>query len=122
MNAGYIKLFETGIGVELAKSLRRPAHRLAYLILSRRGIPAIEATCWELDPLLLAIPKISRNYAIQACGALVGELIIEDGATRAKTRSGLPRSARVKGSHIINRAAVWNVDNVDIARLMKHAK
>jgi len=45
-------------------------------------VPAIEAAAWELDGLLVTIAPVERNYAKQACGALVGELVQEDGGVR----------------------------------------
>ena len=117
MNRGYVKFFGTDIGVKLAEVLQRPLHLYGYILLSRRGVPAIEAAAWELDPLLITIPPITRDYAKQACGALVGELVIAVGGVRQMTASNQPRRARVSGSSVLNMAAVWDVSNVDLARI-----
>lgn len=120
MNGGYEKFFLNGTGLKLARVLRRPLHLYGYILLSRRGVPAIEAAAWELDGLLLTIVPIERNYAKQACGALVGKLIVEVGGVRLLTRSNQPRRARVNGSNIFNMAAVWDVANVDIQALARN--
>jgi len=119
MNRGYLKFFASGVGVKIAGVLRRPVHRYGYILLSRRGLPAIEAAAWELDGLLATITPLERDYAKQACGALVGELVKKDGGVREITGSNQPRRARVRGSSIFNMAAVWDVSNVDIAKLAR---
>jgi hypothetical protein len=71
--------------------------------------PAINAATWELDARIASLPAAKRGHAKQACGALVGDIMVQLGANRARTNTGRPRSARIRGSDRFTTGAVWTV-------------
>jgi len=110
MNKNHEAFFKTAVGQRIEVVLRQPYHRYGYLLLSFAGQPAIGAATWELDARIMVLPAAKRGHAKQACGALVGEIMVELGARRAVTRSGKARSARVRASQAFTMGAVWVVE------------
>jgi hypothetical protein len=110
MNKNHEAFFRTPMGRRLETIIRQPYHRYGYLLTSAMGQPAINGATWELDGPILAMPQAKRGHAKQACGALVGDIVIELGAKRALTKSGKARSARIKGSRAFTTGAVWVVE------------
>lgn len=117
MNNNHRAFFATPEGRPFELVLRRPVHQYGYALLSTIGQPAIGAVAWELDPMLARIPKGRVGFVKQACGSLVGDIMQTNGASRATTRSGRARSARVKASRVLSMGAVWVMPTAAIARL-----
>ena len=110
MNKNHRAFFGTPQGRVFEAIIRQPYHRYGYVLMSLTGQPAINAATWELDARIAALPASRRGHAKQACGALVGEIMIGLGATRAVTWTGRSRSARIRASKTFTMGAVWIVD------------
>ncbi len=115
MNRNHEAYFKTPQGRGLEAVIRQPYHRYGYVLMSLIGQPAINAATWELDAQIAALPAAKRDHAKQACGALVGEIMMGLGATRAVTRSGRARSARIRASRAFTTGAVWIVPEEALA-------
>jgi hypothetical protein len=110
VNRNHEAFFRTPEGQRLEAIIRQPYHRYGYLLMSLTQQPAINAATWELDVRILAMPSAKRGHAKQACGALVGEIMLKLDAKRAVTKTGRPRSARIRASRAFTMGAVWVVD------------
>ncbi len=117
MNPGHQAFFAAGEGRRFANVLGKPYHIYGYALMCLIGQPAIGAAAWELDPLLEAIPKKRRGFVKQACGAYVGSLMQQIGAERDLSRTGRPRSARVKASRFLTMGAVWTIQPTALKKL-----
>jgi hypothetical protein len=110
VNRNHEAFFRTPEGGRLEAIIRQPYHRYGYLLMSLIKQPAINAAAWELDARILSLPATKRGHAKQACGALVGDIMLNLGARRDVTRTGKPRSARLRGSRAFSMGAVWVVE------------
>lgn len=110
LNKNHEAFFKSPEGRRLEAIIRQPYHRYGYLLMSLTGQPAINAATWELDARILSLPSAKRAHAKQACGALVGGIMESLGAERGVTRTGRPRSARIRASRAFTMGAVWIVD------------
>lgn len=110
MNGNHRAFFRTPLGRQLEAILREPYQRYGYVLMSLVEQPAINAVTWQLDPLIGRLAPKQRGHAKQSCGAMVGEIMIDEvGARRAVTRSGRARSKRVRGSRLFRMGALWVV-------------
>lgn len=108
MNPAYAEFVKTDIGQRLVKIAGDPQHLYGYRLMSRLGIPAIQAIAWEVKPLLQAIDdQRARDFAKQFLGALVGEQMRDAGFEIAKDKKGKERRGAVPGGGVFSRGAIW---------------
>lgn len=110
MNQNHAAFFKKPVGRKLEAVIRQAHERYGFVLMSLTKQPAINAVTWELDPIIAGLPPSQRGHAKQACGALVGDIMINEvKAERATTRSGRARSKRIVGSRLFTMGAVWTV-------------
>jgi hypothetical protein len=97
--------FEGYRNTELGKaieSIARKSQRLTeYELLSRLGMPAVIALSWDLEPLLRGLSKADRRNAKQFCGAVVGDIMRDNGYEISNPRG----SAQAGG--VFTLGAIW---------------
>ena len=109
MNASHTAFFERPEAAPLKKALTRPALLPQYELLSRLEIPAVQAAIWDIEPILDTLDPGTRNYAIQASGALIGELLIARGFRTARDARGEKRRGRVKKARFVKSGTIWEL-------------
>jgi len=97
--------FEAYRSTELGKAIealaRKPEHITEYRLLSRIGMPAVVALSWDVRPLLQSLSEGEYRDAKQYCGAVVGDIMRENGYEIVNPRG----SAQVGG--VFTLGAVW---------------
>jgi hypothetical protein len=108
MNPAYAEFEKSDVGQRLAKIACDPQHLYGYRLLSRLGIPAVQAIAWEVKPILQAIEdRRARDFAKQFLGAVVGEQMRKAGFEIAKDQKGRERRGVVPGGEVFSRGAIW---------------
>jgi hypothetical protein len=103
---------ERGRAIE---AIARQKNRLVeYRLLSRLEMPAVIALSWDVAPILSNLSDSDRRDAKQYCGAIVGEIMREQGYEILNARG----SAQAGG--VFTLGAVWAQS--DDSRTMKIAK
>ncbi len=110
--------FETYRSKKLGKSIEacanKPERLTEYKLLSRLGMPAVIALSWDVEPLLRNLTKDERRDAKQFCGAVVGDIMRDNGYEIINPRG----SAQAGG--VFTLGAVWarvkHVKAMEIAR------
>ena len=97
--------FEAYRGTGLGKTIERLAHQpkriIEYALLSRLGMPAVIALSWDVAPHLRGLSEADRRDAKQFCGAIVGDVMREQGYEMVNPRG----SAQAGG--VFTYGAVW---------------
>jgi hypothetical protein len=97
--------FESYRAKELGKAIealaRKPERMTEYRLLSRIGVPAVVALSWDVKPLIEGLSEGERRDAKQYCGAIVGDIMRENGYAMINRRG----SAQVGG--VFTLGAVW---------------
>jgi hypothetical protein len=108
MNRNHSSFFRSQEGREFERIIRKRSE--AYAAMSLQGQPAICAAVPELDVEVERLPAARRPFVKQACGALVGNIITSElGGRRAVSKSGQPKSGRIKGSRYFTTGAIWDL-------------
>lgn len=108
MNPTYTEFEKSDVGQRLAKIAGDPQHLYGYRLMSRLGIPAVQAIAWEVRPILQAIDdQRARDFAKQFLGAVVGEQMRKAGFEIAKDKKGRERRGVVPGGGVFSRGAIW---------------
>ncbi len=74
MNPSHRAFFEGSEGRALREALTQADLLPQYELLSRLDLPAVQAAVWTVEPLLETLDPKARTFAIQASGALIGEV------------------------------------------------
>jgi hypothetical protein len=97
--------FESYRSTKLGKAIELLAHKperlVEYRLLSRLGMPAVVALSWDVGPLLRGLSERDRRDAKQYCGAIVGDIMRENGYDIINPRG----SAQAGG--VFTLGAVW---------------
>jgi hypothetical protein len=108
MNHSYRDFETSEIGQRLAAIIRRSDMLPAYRVLSRLRMPAIQAVAWDVKPVLAQIEdKKLHDFAKQYCGALVGDVMRENGFEIARDGKGREERGAVPGAGVFTKAAIW---------------
>lgn len=90
---------ELGRAIEVAA--QKPERMIEYALLSRLKMPAVIALSWDVLPLLEKLSESDRRDAKQYCGAIVGDIMRDNGYEIANPRG----SAQAGG--VFTLGAVW---------------
>lgn len=107
MNANHSSFFERPDGAKIEAVVRRPELISQYVLLSRLGIPAIQAVVWDIEPVIANYDEKTRNFAIQSTGALIGEILSFRGFQIARDENGEKRRGRVRKARFVKTGTVW---------------
>jgi hypothetical protein len=90
---------------DLGKAIEALANKsermVEYRLLTRMGMPAVVALSWDVKPLLESLSEGQRRDAKQYCGAVVGDIMRENGYAMINPRG----SAQAGG--VFTLGAVW---------------
>lgn len=89
------------LGKAIETLARRPERLAEYRLLSRLQMPAVVALSWDMEPLLRHLSEAARRDAKQYCGAVVGDIMRENGYEIINSRG----SAQAGG--VFTLGAVW---------------
>jgi hypothetical protein len=78
-----------------------------YELLSRIGLPAVQAAVWKIEPLLEGLDEKTRNFAIQSSGALIGDVLTQRGYRVARDARGAKRRGQVRKSRFIRTGTIF---------------
>src|SRR4249920_1061677 len=70
---------DTELGKAIEASARKPERLIEYRLLSGLQMPAVVALSWDVGPLLRNLTDADRREAKQFCGAVVGDIMRENG-------------------------------------------
>ena len=112
--------FESYRSSKLGKAIealaRKPQRLIEYGLLSRLKMPAVIALSWDVEPLLRNLTNENRRDAKQYCGAVVGDVMRENGFEIINPRG----SAQAGG--VFTLGAVWGPADATHARAMRIAR
>jgi len=111
--------FESYRNSNLGKAIEALAHKserlTEYRLLSRLAMPAVIVLSWDVGPLLRGLSEGDRRDAKQYCGAVVGDIMRENGYEIINPRG----SAQAGG--VFTLGAVWGPVNEVHERTMRIA-
>src|SRR5687768_16313499 len=105
----------TELGKAIEASARKPERLIEYRLLSRLQMPAVVALSWDVGPLLRDLTDAERREAKQFCGAVVGDIMRENGYGIMN-----PRGSAQSGG-VFTLGAVWGPVDEDHQRTMQIA-
>ena len=108
MHARFEAYRDTELGRTIEALAQKPERMIEYALLSRLKMPAVIALSWDAAPLLSKLSKDDRRDAKQYCGAIVGDIMRDNGYEIINPRG----SAQAGG--LFTLGAVW--------ALAKHVK
>ncbi len=112
--------FESYCKTELGKAIEALARKserfIEYRLLSRLQMPAVMALSWDVEPLLKDLSEGDRREAKQFCGAVVGDIMRENGYGIIN-----PRGSAQSGG-VFTLGAVWGPVDEDHQRTMQIAR
>src|SRR5438552_1876418 len=106
---------DTTLGKAIEALARRPERLIEYRLLSRLEMPAVNALSWDVKPLLQDLTDSERRAAKQFCGAVVGDIMRENGYGIVN-----PRGSAQSGG-VFTLGAVWAPVDADHQRTMQIA-
>jgi hypothetical protein len=116
MHSRFESYRNTELGKAIEASARKPERLIEYRLLSRLQMPAVMALSWDVGPLLKDLSEGDRREAKQFCGAVVGEIMREDGYGISN-----PRGSAQSGG-VFTLGAVWAPVDKDHQRSMQIAR
>jgi hypothetical protein len=115
MHSRFRSYRNTELGKSIETSARKPERLIEYRLLSRLQMPAVVALSWDVGPLLRDLSESDRREAKQFCGAVVGDIMRENGYGIVNARG----SAQSGG--VFTLGAVWAPVDEDHQRTMQIA-
>lgn len=91
------------LGTQIAEQAQQPQRLIEYALLSRLEMPSVIALSWDVAPLLAGLTEAERRTAKQFCGAIVGDIMRDNGYEIVNPRG----SARPGGVFTVG--AVWGL-------------
>ncbi len=116
MHSRFESFRKTKLGKTIEASARQPERFIEYRLLSRLQMPAVVALSWDLGPLLKPLNEADRREAKQFCGAIVGDIMRENGYGIVN-----PRGSAQSGG-VFTLGAVWGPVSKDHQRTMQIAR
>jgi hypothetical protein len=107
MNANHRQFFERESWMPLRDALTNGEMIPQYELLSRIGLPAVQAAVWTIEPLLEGLDEKTRNFAIQSSGALIGDVLTQRGYRIARDARGAKRRGQVRKSRFIRTGTIF---------------
>ena len=101
MHARFEAYRTTSRGRAIEAIARQKERLIEYRLLSKLRMPAVIALSWDLEPILRDLSDRDRRDAKQYCGAIVGEVMREQGYEIVNARG----SAQIGG--VFTLGAVW---------------
>jgi hypothetical protein len=107
MNANHREFFERGRWTPLREALTSEKLVSQYELLSKIGVPAVQAAVWTIEPALEGLDEKARKLAIQSSGALIGEVLTQRGFRVARDARGARRRGQVRRSRFIRTGTIF---------------
>jgi hypothetical protein len=107
MNRSHAAFFERPEAQPLKRILSRKELVPQYELLSRIGMPAVQAAIWDIEPILANLDPSTRNHAIQSSGALIGDILTKRGFRIARGRRGEKKRGRVRNARFVKSGTIW---------------
>jgi hypothetical protein len=107
MNANHRQFFEREDWKPLKKALTGGELVPQYELLSRIGLPAVQAAVWTIEPAVEGLDEKTRNFAIQSSGALIGDVLTQRGFRIARDARGAKRRGQVRKSRFIRTGTIF---------------
>ena len=107
---------KTKLGKAIETSAHKPERLIEYRLLSRLQMPAVVALSWDVGSLLKDLTEADRREAKQFCGAVVGDIMRENGYGIIN-----PRGSAQSGG-VFTLGAVWGPVDEDHQRTMQIAR
>jgi hypothetical protein len=122
MNANHRHFFERENWKPLKEALTSRELVPQYELLSRIGMPAVQAAIWTIEPAVEALDEKTRNFAIQSSGALIGDVLTQRGFRIARDARGAKRRGQVRKSRFIRTGTIFEpagaVDDERVLEIM----
>lgn len=107
MNANHRKFFESAKWIPLREALADERMLLQYQLLSRIGLPAVQAAVWKIEPAIESLDESARRFAIQSSGALIGDVLTQHGFRIARDARGAKRRGQVRKAKFIRTGTIF---------------
>lgn len=107
MNANHKQFFERESWKPLREALTSIELVPQYELLSRIGLPAVQAAVWTIEPAVESLDEKARNFAIQSSGALIGDVLTQRGFRVARDAHGAKRRGQVRKSRFIRTGTIF---------------
>ena len=107
MNQTHIAFLARAEGQKIAAVIRDRDLLRAYEEFSHAEMPPVQAIVREIEPLLAEMDAKTRRYAIQSCGALVGEILTQHGYRIMRGPRGENRRGRIRHSRFIKTGTLF---------------
>lgn len=107
MNANHRQFFAREPWAPLRDALTSDEMIPKYELLSRIGLPAVQAAVWTIEPALEGLDEKTRNFAIQSSGALIGDVLTQRGYRVARDARGAKRRGQVRRSNFIRTGTIF---------------
>ena len=107
MNANHRQFFEREGWKPLRDALTSQEMIPLYELLSRIGLPAVQAAVWTIEPALENLDEKTKNFAIQSSGALIGNVLTQRGYRVARDSRGAKRRGQVRKSRFIRTGTIF---------------
>lgn len=109
MNPAHAAFFERPEADPIKKAITSPEALPQYELLSRLEMPAVQAVVWDIEPIIEMFDPATRNHAIQASGALIGEILQARGYRIARGQRGEKRRGRVRKARFVQSGTIWEL-------------
>ena len=107
MNANHRSFLERKNWVPLREALTSKEMLPQYELMSRIGLPAVQAAVWTIEPALEGLDEKTRSFAIQSSGALIGDVLTRRGYRIARDAQGAKRRGQVRKSRFIRTGTIF---------------
>jgi hypothetical protein len=107
MNASHTAFLARADGQKLAAIVSQPELIRAYEEFSYAEMPPVQAIVREVEPILAEMDAATRRYAVQSCGALVGEILAKRGYRVMRGPKGENRRGRIRRSRFIKTGTLF---------------
>jgi hypothetical protein len=107
MNATHKAFLQTPIGQKISHIASDPKFLSEYKLCTRIGLPAIQASIWDIEAIIAPLDRKTQMLAAQAAGAQIGEILTAEGYRVSRHSNGNAVYLRLKKARIVKTGTVF---------------